>query len=104
MCQETLHLWSEDEQWVTMPAKVIDHFRNYRFLKFLVMSVPDSFLFRRQGDEITYIPYPNVQDTPWRDDVAQVILAHFGDDLRAIMPQGEWGLGLRSITDEESSL
>lgn len=103
MEQETLHLFSDDEQWVTLSAKVVDHFRNYRFLKFLVMSAPDSFLFRRAGDEIVYIPSPSIQDTPWRDDVAQVILTHFGDDLRAIMPQGDWHLGLRSVSDEEAS-
>lgn len=98
----TLHLHNDNGEWVTLQAKVVDHFSNYRFLLYLVLSVPDSLKFRRQGDEIVYLPNLSITDTPWRNDVAVIILRHFKDDLLAIMPEGEWYLGTRGRTKDET--
>lgn len=97
----TLYLHNDDGQWVTLPAKVIDHFPNFRFLFYLVLSAPDSFEYQRTGDEIEYLPNPNITDTPWRDDVGRLILRHFKGDLLAIMPQGRWYLGVRGREEGE---
>ncbi|MCX6031552.1 MAG: hypothetical protein NT169_19910 [Chloroflexi bacterium] len=64
-----------------------------RSLRQLVESSADSYLFLRDGDDISNMT-EDVSDTPWRVDVGDAIVRHFSPVLWLYMPQGLWHLGI----------
>lgn len=74
--------------------------RPLHFLRYLVLSVPDSLLFEHLKGQVRYIPEP-IEDTPWRDSVGQLIATHFAQQLRSILPEGRWRLGITWLDSTE---
>ncbi len=76
-----------------IPAKLQDCNFRLRSLRSLVDAVPDSLVFVRDGDKITFVPR-SFNDVPWYNDVGHLILKHFYQELHSYMPEGEWHLGI----------
>ena len=92
----TLHLSCVgEERWVTLPESVTDSLSEFRYLLYLVLSVPDSFIFERKGEALHYVSSGDLGQ-PWRDDVGRLIERHFKGVLLYFMPEGKWRLGIRS--------
>lgn len=78
--------------------------RPLHFLRYLVLSVPDSLLFEHLNGQIRYIA-ASIKDTPWHNGVGELIATQFSQQLQSILPEGRWRLGITWLdaTEEEGA-
>lgn len=95
-----LHVCRPDEAEVLIPARLQDQSFELRSLRALVESVPDSLGHTRQGEALSFQP-ADFPDVPWYNAVGELVRAHFAAQLRTILPQGAWRLGIIYRTPEE---
>lgn len=83
----------EEEEGYVINANNIQHRQPLKNLLHLVLAANDQLHFERKGNIVVFHPDVEDQEHPWTSEVGTLIHAHFIDQLREFLPQGDSYLG-----------